>query len=293
MTLEATLQNWTSPSSDTEQEKQDRTERMIREAVDAHPELSKCKTKIFPKGSYANNTNIRADSDVDIAVLCTECVYWRESKKGIHTPNRYKGVWTPSKLRTDLVSALNAKFSSQVDTSGSTAIRVNSSTARVDADVVPCFSYKYYFDNGPTRTGTKIFKRDGSNIVNYPDQQLANGRSKNTSTNHSFKKVVRILKRAENAMVVNGQINPLPSFLMECLPYNCPDDLFFRSTWTEVVRGILIYLWNELDGPEPTNSSRRMKEVNGYFFLFHDNQGWTREDARDFVGNTWSFLELE
>ena len=40
--LEEKLAGWTGPSSDTEQEKQERTERMIREAVAGHAALNGC-----------------------------------------------------------------------------------------------------------------------------------------------------------------------------------------------------------------------------------------------------------
>src|SRR5713101_5133016 len=107
MTLEDTLAGWTTPSSDTEQEKQERTERMIREAIAAHKPFSGCQLSIYAKGSYANNTNVRADSDVDVAVECTEAEYWGESEAGAHPPRpAYKGSWTPQKLRSELVSAL-------------------------------------------------------------------------------------------------------------------------------------------------------------------------------------------
>src|SRR5687767_6804174 len=61
MALEDTLDGWTGPSSDTEQDKQDRTERMIREAVAEHGAFDACELSIYAKGSYANNTNVRAD----------------------------------------------------------------------------------------------------------------------------------------------------------------------------------------------------------------------------------------
>ncbi|MDA1378740.1 hypothetical protein PCI56_01275 [Plesiomonas shigelloides subsp. oncorhynchi] len=82
---------------------------------------------------------------------------------------------------------MNAKFPGQVDSSGSTAIQINSNSARVDADVVPCFSYRYYMDY-ESRDGTKIFKTDGSSIVNYPAQQLENGIAKNKRTGYAYKK---------------------------------------------------------------------------------------------------------
>jgi len=71
MSLEETLQGWTTPSSATEQEKQERTERMIRHAVDEHGPFAGCSLRVYAKGSYANNTNVRADSDVNNALIWT------------------------------------------------------------------------------------------------------------------------------------------------------------------------------------------------------------------------------
>lgn len=288
MSLEDKLSGWTGPSSDTEQEKQDRTERMIRQAIDSHAPFNNCSLKVYAKGSYANNTNVRSDSDVDIAVECTEVLYWKESEKGIHTPGKpYEGIWTPAKLRTELISAMKAKFPGQVDSSGSTAIQINSNSARVDADVVPCFSFRYYMKHG-SRDGTKIFKTDGSNIVNYPAQQKKNGIAKNKRTGYAYKKGARLLKRIENAMAEDGTFRELPSFFMECLAYNCPDSVFSHPTWTECLRDMLLHIWNSLQGDEPTTD--RWLEVNECFFLFHENQKWDREDGREFAKAAWNYF---
>lgn len=287
MSLEDKLSGWTGPSSDTEQDKQDRTERMIRQAIDSHEPFNNCSLKVFAKGSYANNTNVRSDSDVDIAVECTDCQFWEESEKGNHPPSRpYEGIWTPAKLRAELFSAMNAKFLGQVDSSGPTAIQINSNSARVDADVAPCFSYRYYMNYG-SRDGTKIFKTDGNVIVNYPVQQKENGTAKNNRTGYAYKKGARLLKRIENTMAQDGTFRELPSFFIECLAYNCPDLLFFHSTWTERLRAMLLYIWDNLQGDEPT--SGRWLEVNECFFLFHD-QKWTREDGREFAKAAWNYF---
>ena len=288
MSLENKLAGWTGPSSNTEQDKQDRTERMIRQAIDSHAAFNNCSLKVYAKGSYANNTNVRSDSDVDIAVECTDVQYWEESEKGNHTSGiPYEGIWTPAKLRAELLSAMNAKFPGQVDASGSTAIQINSNSARVDADVVPCFSYRYYMKDG-TRDGTKIFKTDGSSIVNYPVQQLENGIAKNKRTGYAYKKGARLLKRIENVMVEDGAFRELPSFFMECLAYNCPDSTFAHPTWTECLRAMLFHIWDNLQGDEPT--SGRWREVNECFFLFHSNQKWTRDDGREFAKAAWNYF---
>jgi predicted nucleotidyltransferase len=288
MSLEDQLSGWTGPSSNTEKDKQDRTERMIRQAIDSHAPFNNCTLKVYAKGSYANNTNVRLDSDVDIAVKCTDVLYWDEAEQGILTPSkRYEGVWTPSKLRAELLAALKAKFSNQVDGSGSTAIQINSGTARVDADVVPCFSYRYYMKNR-SRSGTKIFKTDGSSLVNYPAQQLENGIAKNKRTGYSYKKGVRLLKRVENTMATAGAFSDLPSFFIESLVFNCPDPIFTHSTWTDRLRAILVHIWDQLQGNEPTTG--RWVEANDCFFLFHPDQKWSREDGREFAKAAWNYF---
>jgi hypothetical protein len=178
MTLEEKLSGWTGPSSPTEQDKQERTERMIRDAVKNHAAFDGCSLTVYTKGSSANNTNVKADSDVDVAVQCDEAMYWDEAtKRTFSSTGSYQGIWTPPKLRAELQAALIAKFSGQVDSSGSTALRIRSGTARVDADVVPCFDYRYYLSSGRYHNGAKAFKKDGNSLVNYPEQQLENGRT--------------------------------------------------------------------------------------------------------------------
>jgi len=289
--LEDKLSGWTGPSSPTEQDKQNRTERMIREAVREHAAFDGGNLTVYAKGSYANNTNVKADSDVDIAVQCGDVTYWEEATKGAHSAGTpYTGIWTPTKLRLELKAALEAKFPSLVDSSGSTAFRINSGTARVDADVVPCFDYHYYFSSGGYREGTKVFKKDGTSLINYPQQQLDNGRAKNTRTNLRYKKAVRVMKRVENVMVAGSVHRKVPSFFVECLVYGCPDSILLRSTWTGVIRGVIVHVWESLDGPEPSEESERWFEVNDCKFLFHSSQAWTRQDGRDFVKAAWNYL---
>ena len=236
---------------------------------------------------YSRN-RVRADSDVDVAVQCHEALYWDESSKGIHAPGgSYKGIWTPSKLRSELQAALEEKFPGQVDSKGSTAFRVHSSTARVDADVVPCFDYRYY-GNGWSRDGAKVFKKDGGSFINYPQQQLDNGRAKNKRTDKRYKKAVRIMKRVENVMFAGDIHRAVPSFFVECLVYNVPDTTILLPTWTEVTRGIITHVWSELKGDEP--ESGRWLEVNECKYLFTASQDWTRADGRDFVKAAWNYF---
>lgn len=264
---------------------------MIREAINAHEPFQSLARKVYAKGSYANNTNVRADSDVDIAVECTNAFYYDPHEAGA-TPQiaPYEGEWTPAKLRTELVAALRAKFGSNVDASGTTAIQIHSTSARVEADVVPCFEYRYYLAPDNFREGAKVFRTDGSSVINYSARQLKYGRDKNNRTNQAYKKTVRILKRLENAMVSDGSHTEVPSFLVECLVYNCPDKLFAPPSWTEVVEGVLAHIFAYTNASEPSTDDERWVEVNEAKYLFHSTQEWTREEARRFVVAGWAYL---
>jgi hypothetical protein len=291
MTTEDQLAGWTKPSSDTEQEKQERTERMVREAVANHHGFDDCRLSVYAKGSYPNNTNVKSDSDVDIGVQCHNVEYWGEQQPGDHPAGSpYEGPWTPEKLRAELVSALKVKFPDQVDTSGSTAIVVHSSTVRVDADVVPCFDYKYYFSSGSSREGAKTFRKTTGSLVNYPAQHLENGRAKNTATKTSFKQAVRILKRVENLMFEAGVHRVVPSYFVECLVYNCPNSILLLPTWINTIKGVLVQIWDGLQGDEPSDEPDRWLEVNRGKFLFSSAQKWNRADGRDFAKAAWNYL---
>ncbi len=82
----------------------------------------------------------------------------------------------------------------------------------------------------------------------------------------------------------------MASYFVECLVYNCPDDLFTRSTWTDTVKACLFHIWDNLEGDEPSTEGERWMEVNGIFFLFHPGQEWTRRLGRGFANDAWNYL---
>ena len=73
---EETLSNWTKPPSDSEETKLSNSERMVKEALDANETTSKLSFEVFGQGSYANDTNVRLNSDIDINVRYTGGFYF-------------------------------------------------------------------------------------------------------------------------------------------------------------------------------------------------------------------------
>lgn len=72
---EEQLAAWTAPAFENEDEKRQFTESAIRDAIRGHPLLKTLSISVYAKGSYRNNTNVRRDSDVDVAVEYTGIVF--------------------------------------------------------------------------------------------------------------------------------------------------------------------------------------------------------------------------
>jgi hypothetical protein len=84
-------------------------------------------------------------------------------------------------------------------------------------------------------------------IINWPRQNYENGVEKNATTGRRFKALVRILKRLRNEMLANGhqEAGPIPSYLIECLVWNVPNEGFGHDAYRDDVRYALAHLWNE------------------------------------------------
>lgn len=193
--------------------------------------------KIFIQGSYANNTNVRTQSDVDIAVVQEE-VFRTEYRAGV-TDNNYNFSAAPirAKLFKDEVEeALRSKFGSDVERKNK-SIKIHGNTYRKDADTVPCLrnrDYRNDFSYNPENYvgGIAITADDGTIIINYPEQHISNGRKKNVDTNSYYKKMVRIIKKMRYLMQDNGLVSAskVSSFVLESLLWNVPNNVFMKYT---------------------------------------------------------------
>ena len=290
------LSAWIKPSSENEQVQQDRAERMVADAIRRHAAFDgyRGSIKVYAKGSYANNTNVRRDSDVDIVVENRDCSYYQyvgdfDPPTGVGTP--YAGPWTPAKWRAEVEAAMRACFGSDVDTSGAVAIAISERPgSRPSIDVVPSFQYYEYYraDRSVFEVGTKVFKKTGGSIVNWPKQQLDNGRAKNISSGQRYKNYARALKNAENHLAKIGVIEALPSYLMECLAWNVPDSVLGQGDLDGGFRATLVWLWQHL-GDEYVYED--WVEPNCRKYLFWSGQKWTLADAKQLVLETWKMLD--
>jgi hypothetical protein len=119
----------------------------VRKAISASTKLNAKSIEVFTQGSYANRTNVRQDSDVDICVLYTEAFFAGYSmSSGLNdsvlafTDGRYPYA----EFKDDVESALVSYFGSSSVTRGNKALEVHANTYRIDADVVPAFEHRRF-----------------------------------------------------------------------------------------------------------------------------------------------------
>ena len=222
--------------------------------------------KIFIQGSYANNTNVRTQSDVDIAIVQEE-VFQTQYRSGVTDSNYgFRVADKPMKTFKDEVQeCLVVKFGRDVERKNK-SIKIHGNTYRKDADTVPCKRYRDYSEdlyNDPKNYigGIVINADDGTIIINYPEQHIFNGRKKNSETNYYYKKMVRIIKNMRYIMDENYYFsaNNVSSFGLESLLWNVPNEIFnkfnpiLRFTFDEIVKYLVSH----------KNDIHSYKEVNG------------------------------
>ncbi|MBE0614865.1 MAG: nucleotidyltransferase [Burkholderiales bacterium] len=296
---ETTFSSWGAAPGATEQTKAENAERAVRKAIDASAKLNDKNIEVFAQGSYANRTNVRQDSDVDICVLYKGAFFPDYSmSQGLSSDvlGLPDGTYFYADFKNDVEAALVAYFGEGTVNRGSKAFDVHANTYRIDADVVPCFQLRRYMGTLQnnywiTPEGTEIHPDDGGVIQNWPRQNYKNGVDKNTATGQRFKTVVRILKRLRNEMTEAGQASAksIPSFLIECLAWNVPKDGFGHDTLTADIRYALAHLWNETRSDETCSE---WGEINELKYLFR-GQPWTREQVNAFLQAAWDYVGFE
>jgi hypothetical protein len=233
------LDTWAKQGSVTQSQQTYATVRNCLEADDA-PYKDKSYS-IFLQGSYGNDTNIYADSDVDVVILTSSIYYWDDSelpdaqKAAFHAATGSGGGYTYNQFKTDVLAQLTKKFGTSVKP-GKKAIFVPASGARRDTDVLPAVQHRWYtrynsiYDN-QYYDGICFWTASGTKIINYPKQHSANCTSKHQNTNTWFKPCVRILKNMRNAMISSSYLaeGVAPSYFLEGMLYNVPNNLFKGS----------------------------------------------------------------
>lgn len=295
---EETFKHWKRAASESEEQRISNAIRIIKDAISKSEELNDLDIEVFVQGSYANNTNVRAESDVDICIMLGDTFY-SEYPKGL-TRDDYGFTPGSNKFETyreNIYRALINHFGYENLKPGNKSIKIRSNSYRVDADAVPCFqyrNYKYPKSKDPKNyvEGVKFFSRAGETVVNYPKIHVQNGKRKNKATSKRYKRLTRILKRARYKMVEDGiPVNDnISSFLIECLVWNVPNEILNSyDNWSDRVKESIRFLYKKTKDKE---KCEKWGEVSEKFYLFRDYRKWNRGITNTFLVQLWNFFEF-
>lgn len=271
------LRSWTAPGA---QDAAQRTYASVRDALSDFGELDGLDYDVFLQGSYANHTNTRGDSDVDIVVMLKTTFMPETRLLPAADLARYEASRMPARVHADefrsrVHRALVARYGATAVQSKDKCLKIPKQGNRVDADVVPCLQdrrYTAYPAHGHPSfvEGISIKPLSGGRIVNYPKEHISNGEAKNKDTAQAYKPTVRQIKRLRRFGVDKGLItrDQAPGYLLECMTFNAPASTFAGD---EAVRVGAVLRW--LDQHTAEELAARIRSCDKIHHLFIDDPG--------------------
>jgi len=244
--------------------------------------------EVFLQGSYGNDTNIYAESDVDIVICCSDAFYHNLEKLSVEQLTAFhshfnNGSYDYTEFKTAVRDALVEAFGTSV-TVGKKALKIAASGARRSADVVPAFQHRRYYSFGPNDQqnfykGVSFFTSDNQRIDNFPKYHSDNLTTKHQATGSRFKAIIRTFKNIRSKLVDLNRLKSgdAPSYFIEGLLYNVPNELFVSNKNTTVYN-ILKWLHDTADRTE-------FECANDVYYLVRDNSPvcWSNANSEKFI----------
>ena len=289
---EAQLEIWSKQGSITQSKETYATIRLALE--DGSAAYASKSFEIFLQGSYGNDTNIYADSDVDVVIKLNSTYYSDVTELSPQDLANYNAAFVAatyefSDFRKDVLGQLAERFGSNV-TPGNKAILIKGNGARREADVVAAAQFRRYiqFRSGMSPNyveGISFWTTDGIQIINYPKLHADNCTSKHKATGQWFKPMVRILKNVRNTMISKGYLAEeiAPSYFLEGMLYNVPNSLFGK-TYGDTFVNAINWVNNYTDKP-------KLLCANEQYYLLHAESPvtWRAEKLQTFLDATANF----
>ena len=216
--------------------------------------------EIFLQGSYGNDTNIYAESDVDIVICCSDTFFYDLQHLSAEQAAAFRlqtgsASYNYNDFKASVKDALTAAFGSSV-TTGTKAIKIAANGSRRSADVIPSFEHRRYYSYGTYDQqsfyrGVTFFSSAAQQIDNFPKFHSDNLTTKHQATSNRFKPAIRIFKNIRSQLVDRKVLEKgdAPSYFVEGLLFNVPNTAF-KGSQNDMVLAILQWLH---ENPDRTN----------------------------------------
>ena len=245
----------------------------VRKALHAYSWPSDMNYEVFLQGSYKNDTNLGRESDVDVVVRLNHRLRPRVARlsgQRLQEDASHRATYQGWKsFRDHALKAMRAKFGKAAKSGRKTLQVPKGRILPADADLVVTLRYK---------EGIAFYLPDERRwVVSFPQQHHARGVKKERAAGQRFKRSIRMFKAARNRLVETKALtkDDAPSYFIECLLYNVPENLFapkLAPTYTGIVGWLKTVKLNDF------------KCQSGQAELFGPGrEQWSEKKARAFV----------
>jgi len=283
---ESQLDTWSHQGSITQSAT---TYQTIKDALEADSTGYAGKNyKVFLQGSYGNDTNIYAESDVDVVIRLDD-VYFSDhaslspEDKAVFDNEFVPATYNYDEYKKDVLKALTDRFGADAKT-GDKAITIAANGGRRKADVIAAMQFRRYWKfkgayDQAYDEGICFFNGNGERIANYPKQHSANLTTKHQNSNKWLKPMVRVLKNLRSKLVADGNLSAgiAPSYYLEGLLYNVPSDKFGRS-YSDCFINAMNWIQSEADKDKLVCANEQ------YYLLWNGSHtSWEKANANAFL----------
>lgn len=279
---EAQLVTWSHQGSVTQSASTYQSIKQTLESV--HASYAGKSFRVYLQGSYGNDTNVYAESDVDVVIELSTTFYHdvetlEPSQQQSFHANYHAATYSLYEFKNEVLAHLRSVYGQGVK-AGDKAIFIPGSGNRRDADVIVAAEYrKYQGGSGNTYTqGICFWNSKGVQIINYPKLHSANATRKHQATGSWYKPTVRVMKNLRRKLVADGRLEDgiAPSYFIEGLIYNVPNEKFgysFDSTMVDSINFLL------------TADRSKFEVVNEQYYLLHPTSPvtWRAEKCTAFL----------
>jgi hypothetical protein len=146
---------------------------------------------VFLQGSYCNDTNIYAESDVDIVIqladaFASDLTLLKEDRLKAWKAEYPDATYTYTNFKTDVINVLHEAYGDDVKP-GDKAVMIEASGNRRKADVITAIEFRRYFKfnnifDQSFVSGICFWDSKWNRIANYPKQHSANMTKKHQSS---------------------------------------------------------------------------------------------------------------
>lgn len=252
---------------------------------------------IYLQGSYRNRTNVKTESDVDIVIEHPSYYFPGLFSLSDEEKAKYNAARTPAeypfdKFKADIHSSLLSAFGSAYVKRKNKCIRIEKDAYRVNADVIPCYTFKRFSTATIVEAEGIGLKADSGDVIDsFPKQHYENGASKNLRTDGRYKGVVRVLKNVRNTFLDQRSVSEelMRSFFLECLVFNVGDTDFNYPNLYDATGQVISRVWDDM--ANKPDRARNYVEVSDLKWLLRGSDAPTKiQNTKLFMERAWQFI---